>query len=169
MAYLVIHTPHAPPQRAELSKTVVIGRAKGSGIWLNDTRVSRTHCQIEPRKGKWVLSDLGSGNGTYLNGKRLSKPVRLREDDELSVGETTITFHAGRMISDRPADPIEAAMSSIPPLDLDGTSDNSTIVGEPAPVIRPIPNLKPAKFQEPAVPLAFTRPPPTPIVRTESF
>lgn len=55
-----------------------------------DPRISKLHCAIIQKDMKLYLKDMGSRNGTYLNGKRISQPVLLQREDIISVGETEI-------------------------------------------------------------------------------
>lgn len=55
-----------------------------------DPRISKLHCAIIQKDRKLYLKDMGSRNGTYLNGKRISQPVLLQREDIISVGETEI-------------------------------------------------------------------------------
>ena len=56
----------------------------------DDSRVSKMHCAIIEKDKKLYLKDMGSRNGTYLNGKRITQPVLLQRDDIIGVGETEI-------------------------------------------------------------------------------
>jgi pSer/pThr/pTyr-binding forkhead associated (FHA) protein len=70
---------------------VVVGRSPSSDLQLRDRAVSRRHCEIAPEAGEYVLRDLGSNNGTFLNGR----PVRsasLRDGDVIRVGLTELEF-----------------------------------------------------------------------------
>jgi ABC-type multidrug transport system fused ATPase/permease subunit len=69
---------------------LVIGRQAGSDIRLNDSRVSRRHLQIENRNGELFVTDLGSANGSFLNGQQLAagQPQTLRLTNNLLVGQT---------------------------------------------------------------------------------
>lgn len=55
-----------------------------------DTRASKLHCAIISRDGKLYLKDMGSRNGTYLNGEKLERPTILQKEDIIGVGETQI-------------------------------------------------------------------------------
>ena len=68
-----------------------IGRAPTNDIPLNDTAVSGEHCRVRPEEGAFVLHDLKSTNGTFVNEKRISRH-RLSEGDVVRVGETQIQF-----------------------------------------------------------------------------
>jgi len=74
---------------------VTIGRATDVEIHLNETSVSRRHAQVRPSDGGWVVADLGSTNGTRVNGAMIAKERKLNPDDAISVGDTVIRFEAG--------------------------------------------------------------------------
>lgn len=59
-------------------------------IIQDDPRASKLHCAIISRDGKLYLKDMGSRNGTYLNGEKLERPVVLQKEDIIGVGETQI-------------------------------------------------------------------------------
>jgi pSer/pThr/pTyr-binding forkhead associated (FHA) protein len=59
---------------------------------LDDPNVSRTHAEIRPRGGSWVLTDLGSTNGSRLNGRRLDGSEVLKAGDEIELGTSRLTF-----------------------------------------------------------------------------
>ena len=56
----------------------------------DDPRVSKLHCAIIQKDDKLYLKDMGSRNGTYLNGKRVTQPVLIQRDDVIGMGETEI-------------------------------------------------------------------------------
>ena len=63
--------------------------AAGSATWsLDDPNVSRQHAEVRPRGGSWVVTDLGSTNGSRLNGRRLDGPEVLKPGDEIELGTT---------------------------------------------------------------------------------
>jgi hypothetical protein len=74
---------------------VTIGRAIDVEIRLNETSVSRRHAQVRPSDGGWVVADLGSTNGTRVNGAMVANERKLNPDDAISVGDTVIRFEAG--------------------------------------------------------------------------
>jgi hypothetical protein len=69
-----------------------IGRGRQSDIVLSDPNVSRQHAEIRPRGGSWVLTDLGSTNGSQLNGRRIEGSEVLRSGDEIELGASEMTF-----------------------------------------------------------------------------
>ncbi len=69
-----------------------IGRGRQAEVVLNDPNVSRQHAEIRPRGGSWVLTDLGSTNGSQLNGRQIEGSEVLRDGDEIELGESVMTF-----------------------------------------------------------------------------
>jgi pSer/pThr/pTyr-binding forkhead associated (FHA) protein len=67
-----------------------LGRTSENGIHIPDTKLSRQHARIEQREGAFVLTDLGSTNGTFLNYRRLEAPASLRTGDVIGVGESRL-------------------------------------------------------------------------------
>jgi hypothetical protein len=58
----------------------------------DDERVSRTHARIEEQSGIWMLTDLNSSNGTYLNSVRISLPTPLKTSDQIGIGQSVYVF-----------------------------------------------------------------------------
>ncbi len=73
-----------------LGNEVTIGRAAGCQITLDDTYVSQIHARVFPRDGQWLVEDLGSTNGTYLNRQKVSGPMVIQRGDRLQVGNTVL-------------------------------------------------------------------------------
>jgi Protein of unknown function (DUF3662)/FHA domain len=71
---------------------VTLGRSRQCDVVLDDANVSREHAEIRPRGGAWVLTDLGSTNGSSLNGRRIERPEVIKPGDELEFGTSVITF-----------------------------------------------------------------------------
>ena len=82
-------------QRISLGdRPMVIGRQSDCNIPLNDQNVSRRHAEIRPGRGAYVITDLGSTNGTMVNGTRITGEQRLSDGDILSFGSTYVRFEA---------------------------------------------------------------------------
>jgi FHA domain len=73
-----------------LNGTIQIGRAPSCQIKLSDTYISQLHAKISQRNGAWVVEDLGSTNGTYLNQRKVTVPTEISAGDRIRVGKTTI-------------------------------------------------------------------------------
>lgn len=69
----------------------ILGRGEGSDIIINDPEVSRKHCAIDIYENKFVIRDLESTNGTYLNDTRIKEDL-LKEGDRIRIGNTLLTF-----------------------------------------------------------------------------
>lgn len=74
---------------------IVIGRLATCDIALPDVNVSREHAALAPEGDGWVVEDLNSTNGTFVNGERISR-LRLRDGDVIGVGVTELAYHEPR-------------------------------------------------------------------------
>src|SRR3712207_2151749 len=72
-----------------------IGRQDGNTIVLDDGRLSRQHARLDLAPGGLTITDLGSANGTRLNGQRISGTQPLRAGDRVQLGDTTIVIEGG--------------------------------------------------------------------------
>lgn len=72
-----------------------LGRSVDNAIKLDGDAVSRKHAILEITNGKLLLKDLGSSNGTYVNDKRISAPIELRDGDKVRIGPNVLTFKKG--------------------------------------------------------------------------
>lgn len=76
-----------------LSPGLTIGRDPGNGMVLADDSVSRRHAQVSwSDAAGWVVSDLGSSNGTFLNDRKVADPVAMRNGDQVRFGESRFRF-----------------------------------------------------------------------------
>src|ERR1700712_3988207 len=80
-----------------LHNELVIGRSTpGLGSLGGDSEISRVHSRVfHDPSGQLVVEDLGSTNGTFVNGNRIASPTVLRAGDQLRVGQTTMTVEGG--------------------------------------------------------------------------
>ncbi len=77
-----------------------IGRTRDNNIVIPDRWISRNHAMLQiTEKGSFYLIDLGSRNGTFLNKQRVSIPVTLEDGDQITIGESEITFYASEIDS----------------------------------------------------------------------
>jgi len=72
---------------------LVIGRDSSNSVAINDAEISRKHSRLSFQGGKYVLEDLGSTNGTFVNGQRLAGPVVLKAGDVVSLGEQIVLMY----------------------------------------------------------------------------
>ncbi|MFE2289053.1 FHA domain-containing protein [Streptomyces sp. NPDC059443] len=72
-----------------------IGRDPGNGLRLNHETVSRAHAELHLRDGVWVVRDLGSTNGTTVNGRRVTGWAVVRDGDQIGFGRMSFRLSAG--------------------------------------------------------------------------
>ena len=77
------------------SPRLVLGRSRGCDVYVGDVNVSRRHAELRQEGATYWIVDLGSTNGTAVNGKRVERE-RLRDGDRITLGSTEIVF--GRSI-----------------------------------------------------------------------
>jgi len=142
MAYLVIAAHGKEPCRQKLpSQNVTLGRAIGCEIWIDDPKLSRTHCHIERVGHQWFIEDLGSTNGTWIQGRRVKREA-LGDGTSFEAGDARFVFHAGEFIANRPKDPAEAQRAREMSAQSDPSSE--TLVAQPLKINgRPAPAPKP--------------------------
>ncbi|MFE2726359.1 FHA domain-containing protein [Kitasatospora sp. NPDC059327] len=77
------------------ARQLTIGRIPGSGLRLHDASVSRHHAELRREGDDWVLYDLGSTNGTHVNGLRVAGGVRVRPGDQVRFGNLEFRLASG--------------------------------------------------------------------------
>ena len=80
-----------------------VGRDSTNEIVINDSEISRRHARLTFQGGKYVLEDLGSTNGTFINGVQVTD-VNLEPDQHIQLGNVTVLFEADAPVSARVAD-----------------------------------------------------------------
>ena len=95
MARLTIISPEGQSRLVELQPQNTLGRHPDNTIQLLDRIVSKNHCNVDLVDGDYVLTDLGSLNGTYINGDRVRGFRTLAEGDEVTLGSTRLVFSVG--------------------------------------------------------------------------
>ncbi len=78
--------------RYDIAGGATIGRSKASRIPVTDQFISHTHARVFRRGHFWFVEDLGSLNGTFINGKRISGEQQLHLRDDIRVGETVLRW-----------------------------------------------------------------------------
>lgn len=105
----------------ELTSALTVGRQRECDVCLIDSRVSRTHCRLEPDGEDWAVVDLQSRNGTWCDGISVDR-ILLMDGDQIHLGKAVLTYHEGILpeksefkprTSRRPADPHEALADTI--------------------------------------------------------
>ena len=92
----IVVTPEGKPEAViELADRLTIGRSTTNQLVLEDQKASRSHAEIRHLGGgRYRLSDLGSANGTWLNGRRVSIPKELDNGDQIVIGSVQLRFVA---------------------------------------------------------------------------
>ncbi len=100
MALATVWLEDSNGRRWPMAATCSLGRSSSNDVVIDDGKVSRRHALVHKQDNAqyWVI-DLGSGNGTYLNGRRVIQPTQLTNGDNLQVGDHVLGF---RQIVQRP-------------------------------------------------------------------
>src|SRR6266478_9814309 len=86
-------------------RTFRIGRSDKNNVVLTDDLASRNHAMLQRSdEGKFYITDLGSSNGTFVNGGRISAPVVLRHGDKIRIGSHEFTFHQESAVQPPPVE-----------------------------------------------------------------
>lgn len=110
-----------------LMKIITIGRSSSNDINLNDSLVSRTHCQIiQDDSGNFRLIDTNSKNGTYVNGTKRHGEIRLNKSDVVRIGNTTLPWQKYFPQLTMGESGYNVSGTSISPQDLPETPDSTT-------------------------------------------
>lgn len=91
-AVLVVTEGPAAGQRFELDSEVVLGREGVSATIADDSELSRRHAVVRPAAGGFEVEDLGSRNGTFVNGQKIEGPTRLSGSDSIKIGQTVLAL-----------------------------------------------------------------------------
>ncbi|GAB4445669.1 MAG: hypothetical protein Kow0031_28210 [Anaerolineae bacterium] len=92
-ATLVIRQgPQAGMSFPLVGNQVVIGREEGLDISLQDPEASRRHARVTWQAGQFIIEDMGSTNGTFVNGVQITTPQILNPGDSVGIGQTALVF-----------------------------------------------------------------------------
>src|SRR5437660_8372238 len=94
-----------------------IGAGEQTGLRLNEASVARHDAFLRRVGGRYLLSDVGSQNGTFVNGRRVHAPSALQSGDRIRAGTTELTFH------------LDAPVGAAPPVDDPSTTMSTTASG----------------------------------------
>ena len=132
-------------RRFELPDAPALVGRESRELPLTDNTVSRRHCELHPVNGDWVVRDLGSSNGTYVNGGRVINTAQLKIGDQVRVGRTLMVFGAqpgitrasSGNVSLAGADSMDSAIMHTVP-----SSEDSMVLAVPEPAAAAMANLK---------------------------
>lgn len=94
VAYLSVAGPGESPTEYPLTVRIVVGRGAQCDLVLHSDHVSRVHAEIVPGAAGWLIRDLRSSNGTFVNGRRVTETA-LQHHDEIVLGDCTLRFALG--------------------------------------------------------------------------
>ncbi len=126
---------------------LTIGRDSNNAVAINDPEVSRRHSRLTFQGGKYVLEDLGSTNGTFVNGQRLSGPHVLKAGDVVALGEQIVLMYDAVVVD--PGATIASPRNAV------RIQPTAAPAPAPAPVVVPPP---PAQNYAGQVPASYTPP-----------
>ena len=87
-ALVVVEPRERKGQRFDLADELTVGRAAGCAVTLDDNYASQLHARLFRQDGNLLVEDLGSTNGTYVNGGKVSSPVPLKRGDRVKIVST---------------------------------------------------------------------------------
>ncbi len=93
------------------SDDVVLGRDSANGAAIADPSLSRRHCAVVREVAGWLVRDLGSFNGTFVNGERVTERA-LAHADRLQIGATVLLFHAEHAVADTAPAPVDLPVTT---------------------------------------------------------
>ena len=120
----------------------IIGR-QSEAIPLTDGTVSRRHARLSQRDGAWLIEDVGSANGTYVNGIRVTRPMPVHRGDQIRLGGTLLVFgvppraDSVRLDVDEDGRRLDASIMATVP-----ASDDSVVIPTPEAGVQAIENLR---------------------------
>jgi adenylate cyclase len=113
-AYLVLQADSGTRRFALVEgKCWTVGRGEESNIVIKDRCISRNHAMLQSTEGGYYLIDMGSSNGTFVNGRRVSVPLIIHDGDTVTFGQTELKFFRPRID--------EASLGNADEMTLDGT------------------------------------------------
>jgi len=118
----------------------MIGREAGNEIVIEDPQVSRRHAQLTQQGHSYLIEDVGSTNGTYVNGKRVMAPTLLNNGDMIGLADTVIIAVQAPLPVGEEATVISDAAPYAPP----------TVPAFTPPIVQPQPASKPVYVPPPA-------------------
>lgn len=87
---LFVRSESQQGMEVEVSGATVLGRSEETDVVLSDPYASDFHMRLVSQDNGMMLHDLGSTNGTYVNGRRVTAPTQLRRGDTIQVGKTVM-------------------------------------------------------------------------------
>ncbi len=135
MPTLIVRHPDGTESEQPLSGELKIGRQEGNDLVLVEGGVSRKHARFFVEGGKVLVEDLGSANGTFVDGERIAEPTPLTPQSQVVLGDYELKLKAGRAASG-PRKAARPAAAGAPELGSEEGAPRST---------KAMPSVKPAR------------------------
>ncbi|MGC4089739.1 MAG: FHA domain-containing protein [Polyangiaceae bacterium] len=167
MFAIVIHEKGGAERRESFDGTEIsVGRVQGNDLMLPKGNVSKRHARLLYRDGRFIVTDLNSTNGTYVNRRRITQATIVREGDRIYIGDFVLRIEpaSGTVSEGSVAVPVPSAALPRPPMPTQGDSQpgvaRSTVDDEEEELtrspVRPVTRSSPAAAVEPS---SLSRPP----------
>ncbi len=157
---LIMRQGPKPNQVFELMKDVyTAGREAGNDIAIEDSQISRHHARLSRQGNSFVVEDLGSTNGTFVNGRRVTGPVLLSNGDMLGFADTIVlAVQIQNPMSDATVVSLGAGSTGV------GPSTAPSFAPPPPPPARPAPAPQQPVYAPPPQPV-YAPPPQQPMMQ----
>ena len=101
MFAIIVTEKGGEQRRLDFDKAeVTIGRVQGNDVILPKGNVSKRHARIVLKDGKFIIVDLKSTNGTYVNGRKITSPLVVKDNDKIYIGDFILGVEEpGRMVA----------------------------------------------------------------------
>src|SRR5262249_19416889 len=90
-----------------------VGRVQGNDLMLPKGNVSKHHARLLFRDGRFIVTDLKSTNGTYVNGRKIAQATIVREGDKIYIGDFVLRLETNGAATAEPQEPTAAGEESI--------------------------------------------------------
>src|ERR1700704_295782 len=118
MFTIVISERGGAERRETYDKSEInVGRVQGNDLMLPKGNVSKHHARLLFRDGRFIVTDLKSTNGTYVNGRKISQATIVREGDKIYIGDFVLRLETGQKAAPYTEDDGQASAPSMPARD----------------------------------------------------
>src|SRR5450432_4377911 len=103
--FTIIISEKGGAERRELfdKHEINVGRVQGNDLMLPKGNVSKRHARLLYRDGRFIVTDLKSTNGTYVNGRKIAQATIVREGDKIYIGDFVLRLDSGAQSTDEPS------------------------------------------------------------------
>jgi pSer/pThr/pTyr-binding forkhead associated (FHA) protein len=149
MPRLLIRKGEGAGKDHALGAECVVGRQPGCTFVIDDLLASRKHFRVLSEKGGWFVEDMGSTNGTLLNGRKIVGKQPLSDGDVLSAGNTEMVFVQKDLLAAASPGVAKPAAAPAPAPGATASTAIAPAAKPPSPAAAPAPAAAPKKFDAP--------------------